>query len=714
MSKISKVVVGWIVINLLFIIPIVFMLVQRLPQRVYVELTTEEPCSVRLGHFNPKEGGGTFHAEYLRECPASRENTVIHYNVASNFSQEGFGIDVGEKVDAVEIHACAIDAYVFLRTWYSVEKEDWGFVCRKSRTRLFIPQPMRIGICVFELIVFIGCCLGLLLLRPSDTDKERIINSTLVGIFVGIFFAIVLPYQSFSVNRSIYPFSFIEFILQSGMIMLALSLLVAVGLYLLYSTLEFFPHCMILAFLFYEYLRTGVLSIGEPPIDGRVDFYYNAHLAVQDIVILIVVHLLPLIFYKKIKGHLKWIVMAAFVMVLASLLDLRRESGTTKSIKDDVGELCRKIEVVDAVKYSSKRNVIVLFLDSISIDSSQDALAKFPEIMDSCYGFTAFTNNVGVHERTTTAVPTIMTAEFYSKGLSNSDGMSKHLARIYSNDAFPYTYKESGNHLYLLPGASYYGYVWPRENRKKNNMTDGEEVSRFVYFHQPEMIPSLSLYDAVRFRMMPFFLKAKVLLATFIATSANSNMWREDTLYAELAKAPIMNSTGMNFILMHTYGAHLPYDVDADGNKCVAALNSYEAYVGKTSFALRQLSEFLKELQRRGIYDKSFIVVASDHGGTGRHPQASEADLPARASAFLWVKPIAADGEMCFSNESTTHLNIKKLVEAAKEKDLTADDVRYLLHSEKRVFRYILDNSYKEWSVDAEGKAKYVAEVQDK
>src|SRR5262249_57626235 len=70
------------------------------------------------------------------------------------------------------------------------------------------------------------------------------------------------------------------------------------------------------------------------------------------------------------------------------------------------------------------------------------------------------------------------------------------------------------------------------------------------------------------------------------------------------------------FLFLHLYEPHSPYEPPEPFKSRYAAL----PYDGEIAAADAIVGHFVGELKRRGLYDRSIVVLLSDHGeGLGQH-----------------------------------------------------------------------------------------------
>lgn len=78
------------------------------------------------------------------------------------------------------------------------------------------------------------------------------------------------------------------------------------------------------------------------------------------------------------------------------------------------------------------------------------------------------------------------------------------------------------------------------------------------------------------------------------------------------------------FVWLHYWDPHLPHTAPAPYGE----LYAHEPYLGEIAYADESLGKILAELERRGVYDRTIVIVTSDHGeGRLEHKEATHAFL---------------------------------------------------------------------------------------
>ena len=695
MSRLFDAFRGFIVLNVFFVIPLVVALTANVPRIVEIDVRTEKPVAVKVGVMN----GGSPSLERVKGCPAAEGVQRVSLNLPCDFPVDGFCVLADES--AVE--------RVFLRRnflWgrrYDCKKVDGVWSCTGSTPFLpVLPIKVWLAVALCEIVLFV-VSLAFAWLRKSEGEAGRgILLSASVAALASGFVVFVVPLQSFLANRALFKFPTSAFMGEVALVWLVSGCVLCLGLVLARKTFGYFLHSVLLGFVAYEYLQTGILAIGEPSINGEVMYYSTRSLAVRDTIVLFVVMGIFTFGYRWLRPYLKWLALGLAVMIGASLLDIKKDSHEVAAKSPLSDGFCSKLEVAQNVVHSGRRNVMLLILDSVGTEVSLDMLAECPEFKEAFSGFVAYTNNIGVHDFTEPSVPAIMTGKLFDRGVEEDASFSDYGFSALGEESFLYDYHAAGIPVSFIPGSFMFGYSSRKGEAKMRRET---EFSGSVFNFRPDTTPPLSLFETVRFRLTPFAAKMRVLLMTFVGTRSHSGVKDESALYPMLAAAPMDGALNNNLEVFHTDGAHSPFNVDREGNQTSVVRKDYSGHLDRAIWAFKNLARLFQVYKEKGIYDKSFIVVTADHGWMAKNPLSDPDALYFRAPTLLWVKPIGCTGPLAFSNEPTWHLNLKKLMLAAMENDLSIEEVFQALQSDDRVFRQLFRHGFKEWHVDAEGNA---------
>lgn len=537
------------------------------------------------------------------------------------------------------------------------------------------------------------------MLRPSK-------NEYFVSLATGIYFAVILPLQVLVANNDLFNVQWIGLIIEGIVLFVLVSLISFLIAVFLNRIAKGLGCAVILSILICIYLESGVLSIGIPSINGGLDAFSNPWRKLFDSMVWVVVFSIVLLFRKYISRFALWVAGGFVVMSIAMIFDARAVSD--KEGKDfKAPEYCSAIDVVNAVKFSPDKNVFFLILDGFPASVAKKLVTENPELGECFPGFTAFDNNIGMHSFTAKGVPGLLTGKFQNEFASKESVAQK----IYGYDSFLRNFIETGYDVFFS-----HSFPFPRyatHHPASEDVVSMPQCKVFPAFQTySETIPYITFAETMLFRIVPYGFKVKILASVVRRLKLNSNLGKvkqERFVYEKLSQAGLSTNGAPAFISFHTTGVHEPIGRDRYGKpvKDSRQVQNPHGVAEQGYFVLTQVSKFMKALQEKGVYDKSFIVITADHGtmlmrdGSGNH---------GAESALLWVKPVGAEGVMVHSDLSTSHCKIAEMMRRVTKGDISIEDVKSILHSKERHFVATKDHAhwwtlaqYYEWVYDESG-----------
>ena len=457
-------------------------------------------------------------------------------------------------------------------------------------------------------------------------------------------------------------------------------------------------HFLVFAFLAYEYFAVGLLSLGAPPFIGDLGYYDDGWLMCRDIIVLEAVFTVAMVFYDRLRRFFPWMVLALFVMSAAALLDssLGRQVICRESV--DAKYVCAREEVPFKVKYSSRKNVIVLVLDSVTSEAARDTALGDDHFASAFDGFTAYCSNLGTQFQTDTATVSMFIGKIY-KGKADKAQVAKFRAKAGEPGSLLLDFIDSPFNVYSMAKASVYGQGLSKDiDERPMSPTDGI-VCENSLFWRPRGMLSISVFNLSVFRMTPFVLKSLM----FKWVCPFYGFAEEAYVYPQFRSAPVVDAAG-TFLFCHTWGSHIPHDVSSDGSRHGPVGMSYTANLNH----VRSVFSDLSALKDKGIYDCSTVLVIADHGAhvkyDAKHFDSREEALPPVAFPMLGVKPANSHGPIVFDDATpTTHANLHKVLKILKDRDVSADEIAAMLSADRRVFIRQTRDGYDEWVVKPDG-----------
>jgi len=523
---------------------------------------------------------------------------------------------------------------------------------------------------------------------------KKIFNAdVVVSAVLAAVVAFFVPLQTYIGNSSIYQVSASRLVVE----LIAIFLVVALGL----AAVAAFaakvcrlPKCILpsifTAAAICVYLESGPLSFGIPELNGGfVKELSSTGRAVFDAAVWGAIVCAFAVFAKRLHPFLHWVAISVAVLSAASLFDAGKPaSADDGDKKEGMSEgFVNQQTVVENVKYSSGRNILVFVLDSMPGNGAADVMRANPALAAKFPGFTQYPRNIGMHECTKRGVPGIVTGLYYDP---KKMPQTQYPLTMYGSNSFVKAAADAGWAVAFSPDLMPYGFTnLPVE--KKVKRVQRRSRDKLAILRQSSEVPYLSIFDMTSFRISPFFFKGPILYSRIRhavkGRHSGDEFWSEKSMYPKLAAKPVAEGERPFLGFFHSWGVHPPWSGDL---------------ASTAGEKLSQLGELMESYRARGIYDRSFIIVTSDHG---LEISPSVDGYPASASAFLWVKPEGAQGPFAESALKTSHANIARLVKTALSRKVSQFDADAILASESRLYRAETRSGgkrrFSDWNTDA-------------
>lgn len=564
------------------------------------------------------------------------------------------------------------------------------------------PAVAHWGVCPFFFTV-VGAVEILLLILGAFvawiTREDRFsgwMDALVVAFAFAVFVCLVVPLQTYLGNSECFSFKIEELLPDLLPRMLVSGALVFSLLLLCGGFAGRFWLAMTVAVLVYEYLETGLLSIGNPPLDGDAIVYKGLVRGMWDAAVL--VGLVVVFFLVRNTTASLWTSLAVLVLSLCSLVDSHKEKESLFR-SDIIDHPTDNDTVVKSTVFSAKKNVMLLFLDCISTTHVQDVFAQSDELRASFDGFTFCTNNVGMYWSTRDGVPAILTGRYHDVNEKEKEFVSE----IFCSNSVIRAFIGRSSAVVLAPGCVDFGLTTEVAGLVTNAVKRVEEGTDPFYRRMVDQ-QRWNVYEIVKFRMTPYVFKYYVYSLAVYGWGVSVLGVDESMVFPSVAEARVKEGCDLAFLSYHTLGAHPPYGVDRNGEHDPKLRIGYCSKFEKTWYSLRCVTELFRRLKERGLYDKTFIILLADHGG---EPLVSDdtvrpTDAPARAFPFLMFKPIGVRGSPVESNVPTSHAKVNELLRRVAQEDVSKDEALSLLCCSNRIYRGRNGNVWSEYRFGAD------------
>ncbi len=349
-----------------------------------------------------------------------------------------------------------------------------------------------------------------------------------------------------------------------------------------------------LSFAFLLLLTPFLLELHKRYVSPHLRFHHNTALLIVPLAIAA-----WLVFRYRAEFERFLLVLSPVVLLFPAMFLWRAWGEVSPSVAPPVGNAA-SVSAVDPGKPHPP--VFILILDEFTrpalLDSSgQVDAARFPHFAELAAHSTWFDNTTANAEYTTRSIPVIVTGNF-----------------PHGNDPSDRSYPDN---LFRLLAPDY-------------DITIHEEVTRFC------ASPEYHCPDAAQVQQRSHLLKAVAQLYLLrVAPQSVAVKLQADELRAERQRfGEFLSEIGPGgakppLQFMHYELPHAPYMLTADGQIHPESPSGFDPsfagdtqllqrlradYTTQIEFVDRELGRFLDRLKQAGLYDRSLIVVTSDHG----------------------------------------------------------------------------------------------------
>lgn len=287
------------------------------------------------------------------------------------------------------------------------------------------------------------------------------------------------------------------------------------------------------------------------------------------------------------------------IMQSASLVSIGVEQRQLLAEKGDESVLTDK----GLFEVGRKDNVIVFVLDTFDTRLLEQILQDDPNALSEFTGFTYFKNSTGSMVPTRYAVPFLLTGEMPR----DDDTYESFIEERYDRSSFMQDVANEGYSIDL--------YTDSLRTNKLDSLADNIVVTSELEMDAPKLLMALakmSLYRDSPWLFKPlFWFNTDDINSSSLGGDLNPYLM-DDIAYGERldTEGLSVSETEKSFKFIHLLGAHLPYNMDAQGKRSDTETDQVTQGHGN----LMIVSNYLKQLKDAGLYDSATIVVTSDHG----------------------------------------------------------------------------------------------------
>jgi len=358
-------------------------------------------------------------------------------------------------------------------------------------------------------------------------------------------------------------------------------------------------------------------------------------------------------------------------------------------------------------EFSSKKNVIMLILDSFQSDIFQEIINEDSYYSDIFDGFTYYRNAVGGFPVTYASVPLLLTGRYYD----NSVPTQNFIKEAFTSDSVPKILKQNGYQVDLMV---YLNCIYADETIASS----WNRVKHLVVENVTSKEAAL-IFDVSLFRYLPHCAKRYVYndqswLVSNLGQNKDSSGFPAGIIRThmqfiqQMARRAQTGSEKYTFKYIHLYFPHSPFWFNERLEHEKMKINRHN-FKKQAKGSLELTKQFLDRLREIGIYENSIILVMADTGYIskipvempevkegGHHTIPMMADVKAVAYPLFLIKPFKSKGELRTSDAPVCHGDVAKTILSALglKSELPGTSVFEIGESDVRNRRFF----YNEWA----------------
>ncbi|MBO4284012.1 MAG: hypothetical protein J5958_05235 [Clostridia bacterium] len=290
----------------------------------------------------------------------------------------------------------------------------------------------------------------------------------------------------------------------------------------------------------------------------------------------------------------------------------------------------RQLTKVGETTLTEDHNVAVFILDSAAGKYVQEALEKEPGLFDGFDGFTYYPDCLPVYTRTYPSVTYYLTDVhcYFDRPaltwINEAAEESTFLSGMYDNGVRIGVYTVDPPHV----GDALHPML------ENSLAVDG------TIRYDPWLVTRYAFTMSVK-RASPYAVKRS--LPEYLIALNSRTIQKSDPPSSEAEFLRSLRKTGLSVVpgdgcyrFFHFYGPHPGTTLRADGSSARSHTSEQEAVRG----CFVMIREYLLELKRLGVYDKTTVIVTADHGDSLLSGGTDTLDVNRPADMLMLVKPM--------------------------------------------------------------------------
>ena len=268
-----------------------------------------------------------------------------------------------------------------------------------------------------------------------------------------------------------------------------------------------------------------------------------------------------------------------------------------------------------------------MLLDGFGKGVFEELLIKYPEYKEIFKDFEFYPDTISLNRSTSFALPALFQGFEPESGVHDEAYYTALKQGISSDKAMLNVLKKAGYTNYIYPFASNLMYLHPSFI---DNLILAKEINLPKWFYRKVVRNVVAFYTLpISFKAASHRFLTKITLDKNSKWLPLSPYYVENDFYNKFKDKIETDDEEKVFKFYHLRGLHEPYKLNANF-EVTDMSNTQEDIVELTAkLYMTMLKNYLNDLKKSGIYDKTAVIIMSDHG-TGRvlSPLQSEKETP--------------------------------------------------------------------------------------
>lgn len=433
------------------------------------------------------------------------------------------------------------------------------------------------------------------------TKTSLILKAILAMLLILSLITIYVPQSIYFAQREYFESYFINLI----QLPVLMGLIAVVGftllLFVLPRKLIKFVASVLLLFSLLVWINVAFFTVSYGALDGsEIDFNHFNQRGYVEIAVYGFALLMALFLHRFVLKQLPFVVFLVLIgQLVVTSINIFQEPKD-KELVENMDE--------EFFKYSTDKNIILIVLDTFGSDYFQKALIEDPTIKDNLTGFVSYTDAISNYPATKGSVPSFLTG----KMIPVDKTYKKFLTKYVPDFGLPKMFSNKGYLVSVISVYSWFKHFY-KERYVSQPQVNQETLSKYY---------TAQLLDYSLFRILPHYLKPKIFnggewfISKEVSKKAhipNSFPEKANFFLELLIEKMTVSDQTPRFKMIHVTTPHPEYKFNrnCEPSQLPAGEN---AMLEQSICALQKLDELITKFKELDIYDKSLIVVTSDHG----------------------------------------------------------------------------------------------------